>query len=129
MPGIPPEPGPYHQAPVMELPTCSLCLADVCHDIYGACRDGPGSDPRLHRIHGRDHYLQQVRTASPLLIAGMFLTAAASMGFVVFLFLPRVLAALGKNATLTGRTGIWVGYKSNRQPPNLGTDIMRFGKV
>ena len=44
---------------------------------------------------------------SSLLIIGMFLAAAALIALVGFQFLPRVLGALGRNATLSGRTEIW----------------------
>ena len=64
---------------------------------------------------------------SSLLIAGMFLTAGVSMGFVVFQFLPRVLAALGRNATLTGRTDIWVlVMRSIAKRPLLGYGYYAF---
>jgi len=64
---------------------------------------------------------------SSLLIAGMFVTAGVLMGFVVFQFLPRVLEALGKNATLTGRTDIWIlVMKSIAKRPLLGYGYYAF---
>jgi len=64
---------------------------------------------------------------SSLLIAGMFLTAGVSMGFVILQFLPRVLAALGRNATLTGRTDIWVlVMRSIAKRPLLGYGYYAF---
>jgi exopolysaccharide production protein ExoQ len=44
---------------------------------------------------------------SALVISGIFLGAAASIVYVGILYMPLVLKVMGKNATLTGRTGIW----------------------
>jgi exopolysaccharide production protein ExoQ len=44
---------------------------------------------------------------SSLLIVGMLLAAGTLIALVGFQFLPRVLGALGRNATLSGRTEIW----------------------
>ena len=52
-------------------------------------------------------YLPQVRTAILASYRWYVLVAGASMVCVGLQFLPRVLGALGRNATLSGRTGIW----------------------
>ena len=44
---------------------------------------------------------------SSLLIVGTLLVAGASTVCVGLQFLPRILGAVGRNATLSGRTGIW----------------------
>ena len=124
-----PEPGPIHHYPVIDFSTCSfyVLLMFVVISASGQCRDGPGSDPRLHRIHGHDHCLKPFGRRSSLLIAGMFLTAAASMARrCLFCFFPH-LAALGRNATLTGRTDIWVlviGELPNARFSNIGYSVV-----
>ena len=44
---------------------------------------------------------------SSLLIVGMLLAVGTMIALVGFQFLPQVLGALGRNATLSGRTEIW----------------------
>jgi exopolysaccharide production protein ExoQ len=44
---------------------------------------------------------------SSLIIAGLFAGAAGLIACVGVLFLPELLRILGRNATLSGRTGIW----------------------
>ncbi len=44
---------------------------------------------------------------SALLLFGMVLVVTASVVYIGLPYLPQVLEGMGKNATLTGRTGIW----------------------
>jgi exopolysaccharide production protein ExoQ len=58
---------------------------------------------------------------SSLIIMGAFLAVAVLLVCVALLYLPRVLEGLGKDATLTGRTGIWfLLIKSIAKRPLLG---------
>jgi exopolysaccharide production protein ExoQ len=64
---------------------------------------------------------------SSLLIVGLVLAAGALIALVGAQFLPRVLGALGRNATLSGRTEIWnlvVGSIAKR--PLLGYGYYSF---
>ena len=98
--GIPPLPGSYLQAAVMELSTCDLYPADVYHGIQDKCQDGQDPVTFLHCINGCDQYFPKVWRRPHFTTTVMFLTSALSVRFIVLLFLPRVLEAIGKNATL-----------------------------
>jgi exopolysaccharide production protein ExoQ len=64
---------------------------------------------------------------SSLLIIGMFLAAGALTALVGLQFLPQVLGALGRNATLSGRTEIWtLVLASIAKRPILGYGFYSF---
>ncbi len=44
---------------------------------------------------------------SALLMSGIFVMVAVSIACIGMLYMPLVLEGIGRNATLTGRTGIW----------------------
>ena len=125
--GIPTEPCFYFQAPVIELSARGLYLADVCHGVHGACRDGPGPDARLHRIDGFDHYLQQVWTAILALIAGMFLNGRGFDGIRYPSVSTAGTCSSWPECYPAGRTDIWVlVMRSIAKRPLLGYGYYAF---
>ena len=64
---------------------------------------------------------------SSLLIGGAILAAAALIACIGLPFLPRVFGALGRDATLTGRTAIWAAVlRSIAKRPLLGYGFYAF---
>ena len=64
---------------------------------------------------------------SSLVIAGLLLSAGVLIAGVGILFLPQVLNALGRNATLSGRTEIWnLVLQSIGKRPLLGYGFYAF---
>jgi exopolysaccharide production protein ExoQ len=64
---------------------------------------------------------------SSLLILGMFLAVAALLVCIGLPFFPRLLADMGKNASLTGRIPIWIALlRSIAKRPLLGYGFYAF---
>ena len=64
---------------------------------------------------------------SSVLVAGLFLVAGAFVIVGGLAFLPRILEALGRNATLSGRTEIWsLLFRSIGKRPLLGYGFYAF---